>query len=566
MSQADASVGSKSHLRGSARMEDVLRAGADPRLIGTMIAPLMGVLPGARAAAAALAGFVALEVVAFLGISALARAALAGAASGEIPGTSMVVAGLVAAAALFAVVTLRFARQEALIARWRGHLFDRLSRHIATARYEDLAGVPMAGLREILLTDAPAATRFYVEVFAAGLVVVFWMLGLGAVLMWRGSALALGLLLLLATFGVVLGVLMMWQMALTGPRFRRQSDLSERARDMCELDRAMALRQYGLAETQRERLLSDERALSDVLTRQAVLAQTGRAALLALNGSGFLLLAVLGAHLIAAERLTTADLFAVLFLTMQLFAALTQLGQMTGQAAETMTALRRLALYFDPPARAALAADVPVDLIEARGVSFGYRGQRPVIRGLDLRLERGITALTGRTGAGKTTLALLLSGLLEPDAGDVRLDGGTPAAALAPGRILYVGSKPVLFAGSLRDNLFAEAHRIEDDPSIDTLRRLLRQEDGAAIGLDDPLVGPGGAGLSSGQGQIVGLMRAILRGPDAILLDEATSSLDMGTEADVQRLLLAWCRARVTLVVSHRPCPWVAQADRSLEW
>ncbi len=364
----------------------------------------------------------------------------------------------------------------------------------------------------------------------------------------------------------MLAVLLMRQMALTGERFRRQSDLSERARDLCELDRAVALRQFGLAETQRARLLADERALSDVMTRQAVLAQTGRAALLALNGAGFLLLAVLGAHLIAAERLTAADLFAVLFLTLQLFAALTQLGQMTGQTAETMTALRRLSLYFDPSPHLLPVAHARIDGIEARSVIFGYRGQRPVIRGLDMRLDRGITALTGRTGAGKTTLALLLSGLLEPDAGEVRLDDATPVSALAPGRILYVGAKPVLFEGSLRDNLFSDGRPVEDDALIDGLRRLMREDDGAAVPFDGSLIGAGGTGLSSGQGQIVGLMRAVLRAPDAILLDEATSSLDMGTESEVQRLLMAWCRGRVTLVVSHRPCPWLTQADRSVEW
>ena len=479
----------------------------------------------------------------------------------------LIVAGLLAALGLFAIVTWRFAVQESLGARWRERLFERMSARIANARYEDLAGVPMASLREILLTDVPFVARFYVELFGNLAVVAMWMAGLGAVLLWRGSALALALLALLIVFGLVMAVLLVAHMRLTGERFRRQAALSERARDLCELDRAVALRQFGLTETVRGQLLNDHDGAVSITLRQMKLAQAGRAALIALNGAGFLLLAFLGASLIEGGTLAEADLFAVLFLTIQLFTALTQLGQMTGQTAEAMTALRRIAVYWDDHEEDAEYILTGIHRIEARDVTFGYRGQKPVLKGMTFALRTGITALTGRTGAGKSTLALLLSGLLEPDEGIVAVDGsdGTVRAAdLAPGRILYVGSKPVLFEGTLRDNLFADID-IGAHPLLTRLIALMR-EDGAAIDPDVPLIGPGGTGLSSGQGQIVGLMRAVLRDPPAIVFDEATSALDIRTEEAVQSALLAWCKERVTLVISHRECPWLARSDHRVTW
>ena len=550
--------------RQSVAIESILSAGADPTLIGRMARPLLSVLPGRGRLGWTLAAAVALEVAMFFAVSLLGKTALARLAGDapEGPG-ALIAAGLAATAALFAALAWRRTLQERVSARWRSAMVARLGRNIGSARYEDLASVPMAGLREILLTDAPFLARFYVEAGASVLVVLLWLVALAAFLAWRAAALALAVGAVLVVFALVLGAVLRRHMRLTAERFRRQAALSERARDLCELDRTVALRQFGLGGTMAGRFeAAHERAVAVNLDQQR-LAQVGRAALIALNGAGFLALAFAGSALIGRGALGAGDLFAALFLALQLFAALSQLGDLTGQAAEAMTAARRLGLYWDDAeeGRSPAASPGRIRRIEARGVSFGYRGQPPALSDVSLTLEPGITALTAATGAGKTTLALLISGLLEPERGRVTVNGAVPAHDLAPGRVLYVGSKPVLFDGTLRDNLFHEGDASAAAPVLRHLRR-----DGRPVDLDAPLVGAGGAGLSSGQAQLVQLARAVLREPEAVVFDEATSALDMGTEAAVQEALLGWCRARTTLVVSHRRCPWLDEADREVTW
>ena len=549
--------------RQSVAIESILSAGADPALIVRMARPLLSALPDARRLGGVLAAAVALEVAMFFAVSLLGKTALARLAGDGSEGVgALVAAGLVATAALFAALAWRRTAQERISARWRGAMVARLGRNIGSARYEDLAAVPMAGLREILLTDAPFLARFYVEAAAGVLVVLLWLAALTAFLAWRAASLALAVGAVLVVFALVLAAVLGRHMRLTAERFRRQAALSERARDLCELDRTIALRQFGLGGTMARRFEEAHEGAVAINLRQQRLAQIGRAALIALNGAGFLALAFAGAALIERGALSAGDLFAALFLALQLFAALSQLGDLTGQAAEAMTAARRLGLYWDDAEeRAPAACPGPIRRVEVRDVSFGYRGRPSALAGVSLTLEPGITALTAATGAGKTTLALLISGLLEPDRGRVTVNGAVAAADLAPGRILYVGSKPVLFDGTLRDNLFHEG-----DPSaaMPVLRHLRR--DGRPIDLDAALVGAGGAGLSSGQAQLVQLARAVLREPEAVVFDEATSALDMATEGEVQGALLDWCRARTTLVVSHRRCPWLDEADREVAW
>ena len=82
--------------------------------------------------------------------------------------------------------------------------------------------------------------------------------------------------------------------------------------------------------------------------------------------------------------------------------------------------------------------------------------------------------------------------------------------------------------------------------------------------VDAPRVGPNGTGLSSGQSQLLALARAVLRDPDVLVLDEATSALDMETEREVQRRLVPWLAERVSLVISHRACPWTETAEQTV--
>jgi ATP-binding cassette subfamily B protein len=252
-------------------------------------------------------------------------------------------------------------------------------------------------------------------------------------------------------------------------------------------------------------------------------------------------------------------LIAVLFVMGQLTAAVAQLAEFAGKSAEMATSGRRMGPYWDGHALPEPTRE-RVDELAAQSVSFAYVPSRPVLQDVSLSVRRGeLVALTAATGAGKTTLALVLSGLLEPDAGRVMIDGD---AALSPrdvaaGRILYVGPKPVLVAGGAAENVLAK----DADPAA-VQKHLDWFFEGLPVDYADLRIDANGHGVSSGQGQLLQIARASFRDPDVVLFDEATGHLDMPTEALAQEKLMAWCRRRGTLVISHRICPWTEHADR----
>ncbi len=479
---------------------------------------------------------------------------------------------LVAAAgvcAFFVVARVRLVTQETVALAWRRRCVERLSRSIAAGSLEDLAAVPMAELREIVMTDAPFATRFFVDLAGQSVVLAFWMCAAVLVFGYLSAPLLALLGVLLALFGGALGLGLLRHLRLTGERFRRLAALSERARDVAEVERVMLARQFGLGDRFVRLMMKAHDGYGEALQRQAALAATVRASLLALNALAFLGVVAVGGALVARSGLDAAALAPVLFVIGQMLAALAQLGDLAGRSAEAAAAGKRIGAYWSAPDARAEAiprlAGGRLARLETRDLWFAYGEGAPVLRGVNVALERGkMVALTAATGSGKSTLALLLAGLLEPTEGMVAVNGdsGWPVRDLPPGKVLYVGPRPVLLAGSVRDNLFGGN---ADSPLVQPIwAELLR---GGQFDLDDEgAVTPGGTGLSSGQGQLVQLARAVLKQPDVIILDEATGSLDMATEQKIQSHLLDWCRDRICFVISHRPCPWLSAADAHISW
>ena len=206
--------------------------------------------------------------------------------------------------------------------------------------------------------------------------------------------------------------------------------------------------------------------------------------------------------------------------------------------------------------------DVPpgAPLLEFDAVSFAYPEGKEVLSDVSLRLERGRTyALVGPTGGGKTTTASLMARLYDPTAGSVHFAGrdirSIPAAERAE-KIGFILQEPFLFTGSIRDNIVygneklkdisdAELGRLLDEAGLSTL--LARFENRL-----DTKVTSSGDQISLGQKQLIAFIRAVLRGPELLILDEATANIDTVTEQLLEEILLKLPASTTKVIIAHR--------------
>ena len=285
---------------------------------------------------------------------------------------------------------------------------------------------------------------------------------------------------------------------------------------------------------------------------------------------GIAIIIGIGGWFVDQDIVTVGTVAAFVLYLNYLFEPVQQLSQLYNVLQSAAAALHKLFGLLDT--RTSIterpgAVDLPaVGALEVDGVSFGYGDGPEVLHGVSLSVAPGERiALVGPTGAGKSTLAKLIARFYDPRDGSVRYAGTNLRDATMRSlreRIVVVPQEGYLFAGTIRDNVRVardEATDADVDAALDALgirdRFLLLPE-----GLETE-VRERGSRLSAGERQLVSLARAALADPAVLILDEATSNLDPGTEQAVERALEALTSERTVIVVAHR-LSTAARADR----
>ncbi len=191
-------------------------------------------------------------------------------------------------------------------------------------------------------------------------------------------------------------------------------------------------------------------------------------------------------------------------------------------------------------------------------VTFGYSPDRPVLHEINLEIPFGETiGIVGESGCGKSTLANLLPRFADPDQGAIRLDG-VPLQDMRlrdlRGQIGLVTQEPVLFDDTVLNNIRYGSPQATRDEVVEAAKQAHAHwfiEHELSDGYDTT-VGPMGGQLSGGQRQRIALARAILRNPALLILDEATSQVDLNSEQIIQRVLERFKQGRTTIIITHR--------------
>jgi len=195
--------------------------------------------------------------------------------------------------------------------------------------------------------------------------------------------------------------------------------------------------------------------------------------------------------------------------------------------------------------------------VTLKDVSFAYDPAKPVLRDVDLDIAAGETvSLVGPTGAGKSTIAKLVTRFYDPTEGLVAIDGHDLRDVTIDSLRTQLGvvpQEPFLFAGTMRDNIAFAKPDATDDEVADAIDRVGLTEliERLPEGVDTP-VHERGVSLSSGERQLIALARAFLASPRVLVLDEATSNLDLKSETQVEAGLDAVLQGRTAIIVAHR--------------
>ena len=277
---------------------------------------------------------------------------------------------------------------------------------------------------------------------------------------------------------------------------------------------------------------------------------------------GVLLVWYMGARYVLGGAMTLGTFVVFITYVRMFYEPMRWMSRLVSFCSRSLTAAERVFEVLDSPAETAEAADaVPMPKIEGRvefrDVSFGYDPHRPVLKHMSFDVEPGeMIGLVGHSGAGKTTTINLLCHFYDTDEGEILVDG-VPIERIRlddlRSQLGVVPQDTFLFSGTIADNIaYAKPGATREDviraaKAANAHDFILRKPDGYETAL-----GEKGAGLSAGERQRLAIARAVLHNPRILILDEATSQLDVETEKQIQEAIERLIEGRTTFAIAHR--------------
>ena len=279
-----------------------------------------------------------------------------------------------------------------------------------------------------------------------------------------------------------------------------------------------------------------------------------------------LIVLAFGIYLISKGEFTIGLLISFIAYVQYFYQPLQQLATLWASFQTAMAAWDRISVILNLESDMPLRKDIKLNpvqngsLIDFKNVSFQYPGGKKVLHDINFKLDKGKTyAFVGPTGGGKTTTASLISRLYDPSEGEVLLNGNDlrsyDASELSK-KIGFILQEPFLFNGTVRDNILYgnETYKLLDKEQFE---KVLREEglgnlvDRFENGLETKIVS-GGDSMSLGEKQLIAFIRAVLRKPELLILDEATANIDTITEKLLEEILQKLPSTTTKVIIAHR--------------
>lgn len=413
--------------------------------------------------------------------------------------------------------------------------------------------------------DTDKLNQFFGEIVVRFVGIIVTVLGVAAFLIGINPKLGAVALMPAVLIGVIIGMLAKFIRAKSATALRATGALSAEVQE--SLDNFKVIVAFDRRDFFRK-MFGKANASNFKSARAAGFANAIPVPLYELAGAAAQLLVLIGGIvMIRSGNFSIGLLVGFLVYVERFYSPLRQVSALWAQLQTALAAWDRISLILElmpnlvsPQITEPDSHSGTTEILSFHEVSFGYTEGQKVLSGISLSLEEGKTyALVGPTGGGKTTTASLMARLYDPVSGEIKLFGKNMKDWSNTLRAEYIGfilQDPFLFSGTVKDNIFYGNHLYGDLKSEEALSIL--EKEGLSELLDrfegglDAEVAPQSVTLSLGQKQIIAFMRAVLRKPKILILDEATANIDTLTEEILQSILLKLPKETTKVIIAHR--------------